>query len=95
MNRVGEKSAFQALIRGFLLRLGERCGRDSYLVLRLRIDYPGVPHHDHRQTLLGLALLGVLGNVGVGGRERLEDPYFSYIIALVFSKYSETDLVMN
>ena len=83
------------IIKVFFLRLGERCGRDSYLVLRLRIDYPGVPHHDHRQTLLGLALLGVLGNVGVGGRERLRDPYFSYIIALVFSKYSETDLVLN
>ena len=83
------------IIKVFFVRLVERCGRDSYLVLRLRIDYPGVPHHDHRQTLLGLALLGVLGNVGVGGRERLRDPYFSYIIALVFSKYSETDLVLN
>ena len=64
------------------MRYGGRCGRDSYLVLRLRIDYPRIPHHDHRQTLLGLALLRVLGNVGVGGRERLRDPSISYIIAL-------------
>ena len=83
------------VIKVFFVRLVERCGRDSYLVLRLRIDYPGVAHHDHRQTLLGLALLGVLRNVGVGRRQRLEDRFMPSINALVFSKYSETDLVLN
>ena len=67
----------------------------TYLVLRLWIDYPRVAHHDHRQTLLGLALLGVLRNVGVGRRQRLEYRFMPSINALVFSKYSETDLDLN